>query len=387
MEYGITPNGFIKKTYPVILEEILENYETAFPGFKKHPSNALYIQAQAAANREEIFWNMLEAVYYSRYVITASGNALTMRVIDIIGKRLEPRPAVGYCKVIADRGTIIPQGALIKRKDSDIQYRVLYQYIIESSDPMQISVQCTTNGIIGNAPESTIESFVETISGVTSVFNDAAILGGAEEENDDELKERYYASLQDLRGSNIPAINAKLRSLGLPAYRVRENRTKNEALIDGVLLPPHSIAATVIGGSDDDIADALFHTKAGGIDMLGSTSVTIVEDGTNYKILFERGTGSTVYVKLAIKVNYQFLATYEQKLKEQIADYINHLAIDETLDYELLIARAFDGVPGVTSLNLFVGREASPTGQTDLKPKPNEKFVVSDDSVQITINR
>lgn len=73
MDYGITPSGFVKKTYQEILNDILEDYETVFPGFKRHESNALYVQAQAAANRLEKLWNVAEAVCYSRFVITAYG--------------------------------------------------------------------------------------------------------------------------------------------------------------------------------------------------------------------------------------------------------------------------------------------------------------------------
>lgn len=388
MDYGITPQGFVKKTYQEILEEILEDYETVFPGFKRHESNALYVQAQAAANRLEKLWNVAEAVYYSRFVITAYGDGLTMRVIDVIGKRLDPKYAQGYCKVVADVGTVIPQGSLLKRKNSTLQYRTKKAYTVQSGDPLQIEVQCTTAGTEGNASKGSIISFVESIAGIKSVYNDVAIAGGSEQETDDELKARYYLSLQDSRGSNIPAINAKLRTLNLDSFRVRENRNKTEQDVDGVRMPPHSIAATVFGGNDEEIANALFHTKAGGIDMKGDTDVTVTDvDGTEYPITFIRATGTDVYAKATIKVNYAFLGNSEAQLKQQISEYVNKLSIDEILEYDLLIARGFDGIPGVTSIDLAVGTSSNPTEREDLTPSVNEKFVIQQDSIKITINR
>lgn len=389
MDYGITPQGFVKKTYQEILNEILRDYETVFPGFKRHESNALYIQAQAAANRLEQLWNVMEAVYYSKFVITAYGDGLTMRVIDIIGKRLDPRYAQGFCKVSANRGTQIPQGTLLKRANRNLQYRTIKDYVVESDkEPTTIEVQCTTAGTQGNAPIGSITSFVESLVGIKSVYNDSAIIGGSEQETDDELKARYYDSLQDTRGSNIPAINAKLRSLGLDSFRVRENRTKTEVMVGGVLMPPHSIAATVFGGVDEEIAEALFNTKAGGIDMKGDKKVVVTsEDGVPYDILFTKATGTSVYIKLEIRVGYAFLGPFEQQLKTQMMDYINKLSIDEVLEYDLLLARGFDGIPGVTSISLYVDTKEKPVGREDLIPNTNEKFVISEENIKISITR
>lgn len=195
-------------------------------------------------------------------------------------------------------------------------------------------------------------------------------------------------SLQDSRGSNIPAINARLRTLDLDSFKVRENRSKTEQTIEGVQMPPHSIAATVFGGNDEEIANALFHTKAGGIDMKGDTEITVKDvDGTPYQISFIRATGTDVYIKATIKVNYAFLGNFESQLKQQMMEYINKLSIDEMLEYDLLIARGFDGIPGVTSIDLAVGTTSDPTGRADLTPQVNEKFVVQPDSIKITVNR
>lgn len=388
MQYGVTEQGFVPMPYTVILEEILSAYETAYPGFRRHESNALYIQAQAAANREEKFWSVLEATYNSKFVITASGHALELRVVDTIGPRLSPKYALGVCKVIATAGTKIPQGSLINRVDGAAQYRTTKEYVAIDSSAFEITVQATTAGEIGNTVSGTIRDFANTIIGVQSIYNDEAILGGSDAEDDDSLKARFYASLTDMRGSNIPAISARIRATSVNAYKLRENRKKVEDTIEGVLMPPHSIAATVIGGEDSEVANALFHTKAGGIDIIGDTEVPVQDvDGSEYKIKFTRASGAVLYVVITVKVDYTFLPGYETKIKQQALDFINQLRIDETLDYNLLVARSFDGVSGVRSLDLTVGRNSNPTDKVDIVPSPNEKFITELTKITVSITR
>lgn len=389
MIYGVTPQGFVRKPYSVILDEILLDYETAFPGFRKHESNALYVQVQAAANREEKFWATLEAMYYSRFVITASGTSLELRVIDTIGPRIEPTYAIGTCKAIATPGTILPQGTLVNRSDGLVQYRLTKTYVAKDNNAFEVQVQATVSGTAGNIVAGMITNFATTIIGAQSIYNDIAIIGGEDIEDDDALKERYYASLVDSRGSNIPAISAKVRNATtVSAYRLRENRKGTEQTVDGVLMPSHSIALTVIGGTDDEVAKALFQTKAGGIDMVGDTSVEVKDvDGTPYTMQFIRANGTTVFVSANIVVDFLYLPQYTERIQKQIADFINHLGIDEKLEYNLLVAKAFDGIAGVKTITLTVGRSENPSESADIIPTANEKFVISESGIVLNVVR
>ena len=120
-----------------------------------------------------------------------------MRVIDNIGPRLAPKYALGTCKVVAAAGTQIPQGSLINRADGVVQYRTTKAHTAPDANAFDVSVQATIAGDVGNAIAGTITNFANTIIGVQAVYNDVAILGGANAEDDDALKARYYASFTD----------------------------------------------------------------------------------------------------------------------------------------------------------------------------------------------
>lgn len=387
MAYGITDSGFIKPTYETILEEILLSYESSYPGFKRHESNLLYIQAQSAANREEQFWSLLESVYYSRFVITSYGSALDLRVTDRIGKRQAPQYAKGLITIQAAAGTVIPSGTLFRRADN-VQYRILQGLRIPSTAPAEAKIQCVTAGEIGNTDARTITELVTSVVGVNSVYNEDPIIDGAAEESDDGLKTRYYESLQDSRGSNVPAINASLRKTGANAFKIRENRTSAGATVDGLQMPPHSISATVIGGTDKEIGQALLYTKAAGVDIIGTDSVMATyDDGVEYEIPFTRASGVTTYITFTINVSITFLGNHVDKIKAQAMKYINDLGIEQDVDYDLLIAKAFDGIPGVVGLNTTLGRTQGSQSSQDIIAALNEKFVTTLPNIVVTVTR
>lgn len=387
MAYGITASGFLKPTYEVILEEILQSYESRYPGFRRHESNLLYIQAQANANREEQFWSLLESVYYSRFVITSYGSALDFGVADRVGKRHAPQYAKGLITIQASAGTLVPAGTLVRRAD-DVQYRILQDTNIPSTSPVETKIQCVTAGEVGNTSARTITELVTSVVGVSAIYNEDPIIDGAPEESDDALKTRFYASLQDSRGSNVPAINSRLRQTSANAFKVRENRTSASATVDGLQMPPHSISATVIGGTDKEIGQALLYTKAAGVDIVGTNSVMATYDGgTEYEIPFTRAQGVTVYIKFTINVDITFLGFHEAKIKEQAMRYINELRIEQDVDYDLLIAKAFDGIPGVVGLNAVLGRDPNIMTNQDIVAALNEKFVTTLPNITITVTR
>jgi hypothetical protein len=386
-QYGVTPEGFKSKNYQICLTEIVTVYKNKYPDFKEHESNALYLQAQAQANQEEQLWNTLEAVYNSQFVLTSEHTALDYKTVDRIGPRGESTYASGKVTISGSVGTKILQGELLRTsEDSGLRFRILASYTIPSGGSLEVEVQCTTSGISGNLFAHTIVSFVNTKVGITNVDNSDILVGGREAETDIELRERYFASLQDFRGSNVPAIAARLRRVpDIIAYKIRENKTSNTKTIEGISMTSHSIGVTVIGGIDLEVGKALFTSKAGGINDLGTTSIKVPDvDGTEYNVGFTRGKGTPLNAKLELVTTDFFLGNNIEVIKEQLAKYINELSIEEDFLYNQSIAKAFSCVDEVTSFNLYVGKGSSPTGQVDIKAAQHEKFIIDISDITIT---
>lgn len=113
------------------------------------------------------------------------------------GRGLTRRPAVAASGTITVTGTaesIIPAGSLFStvsiNEEPSVDYETMEEAKIPSSGSVDIPVQCTQGGAVGNAPANTVVMVAGKLDGIASVTNAKAITGGIEEESDDELIER-----------------------------------------------------------------------------------------------------------------------------------------------------------------------------------------------------
>lgn len=103
-----------------------------------------------------------------------------------------------------------------------------------------------------------------------------AAIAGATRETDATYLDRYLGAVsQD--GANAPRIALALSQLpGVTFVRVYENDTDTDNTGSGGL-PPHSIEALVLGGTDQDIADTLAREVAAGIRAYGTDGPLVVD--------------------------------------------------------------------------------------------------------------
>ena len=81
---------------------------------------------------------------------------------------------------------------------------------------------------------------------------------------------------------------------------VRENKTNQPKVIDGVTLSPHSVYVCVLGGNDGAIATAMYRTVSAGCDTNGTTDYLVEDDTTGIKemIHFQRPTDADITIRL-----------------------------------------------------------------------------------------
>jgi uncharacterized phage protein gp47/JayE len=115
MAYGITPEGFVRKR----LETIKLELEDAARGkwgqnVNLLPESVIGQWIGIQADRENEIWEMMEAVYYSKYPSTASGVHLD-RVAEITAAiRKTPTPStISLQLLFGDAGTIIPINSIV----------------------------------------------------------------------------------------------------------------------------------------------------------------------------------------------------------------------------------------------------------------------------------
>jgi hypothetical protein len=131
----------------------------------------------------------------------------------------------------------------------------------------------------------------DTLLGWETVTNPAPGILGLAEEGDEELRARRGNTLAKQGIASTEAQISGLYSLpGVRSLQFRENIASQTAVIDGITLLPHSIWACVDGGTDAEVARALFENKTVGAAYNGAVTVQVTDEwsGQAYAVKFDR---------------------------------------------------------------------------------------------------
>jgi uncharacterized phage protein gp47/JayE len=166
--------------------------------------------------------------------------------------------------------------------------------------------------------------------------------------------------------------------------------------------PGKSFEIVAQGGSDMNIATAIFGAKPAGIQAYGSTVVT-VEDayGNPYAIGFSRPTEVPIYVVLTLitdtynvpgnsgsglNPNAQFTPSSIQTIQQEIATIGNEVPIGGTVigfGTNGLIG-AFNNIPGIVDYTLYFGVAPSPATNTNIPLLPEQLAEFETFNIQVS---
>ncbi len=179
-------------------------------------------------------------------------------------------------------------------------------------------------------PSNTITTLVVNNLNIFSVTNPFPFEEGRERETDEEIRARILK--EDATGGNATyaAIVAALSNVtGVTSVFIDENETmKTNA--KGV--PAKSYAVYVTGGSDDDIANVIFHTKPCGIYTYGAITKILKDANGNEKaVSFSRNTEEFAWLKINYTINSEeeFPSNGEDLLKQAVVEYGDTLEAGE----------------------------------------------------------
>lgn len=118
----------------------------------------------------------------------AKGRGLTRRAATA---------ASGKLTITGAANSIIPAGSLFStaavNNEPSVDYKTLEAATIPKSGTVEVAIQCTQTGIIGNTTENTVIFVSSRLTGITAVTNAEELTGGTEEETDESLIERIAA--------------------------------------------------------------------------------------------------------------------------------------------------------------------------------------------------
>lgn len=313
-------NGFTKKTYSEIIDEMEEKAKELFgEDVNTNAYTPLGIILRIFAWFHALLWDVTESVYNNSFPSTAEGVSM-----DRLGKlkgmtRLGADYAYGTLQINGNPNDTVPAG-LVAGTKNNILFETTVDCTLDENGIGQVEIYAQEIGAKGNVDTGAITEIMYTDADIISVTNPEPTIGGRDIETDAEYYERFTNYPEKAGSSNVESIEAKL--LETPGVRdaiVNQNTSSFEK--DG--LPPHCIAPFVFGGSDEDVADAIFSVAPGGIQVYGTTVVQVTDSkGNVHDIGFTRPETIQVYVRVQLTKGNEFPSDGISNVRQQILSYI-----------------------------------------------------------------
>ncbi|WP_214812001.1 baseplate J/gp47 family protein [Exiguobacterium sp. s181] len=311
--------GFRRKTYDDLLQDMEIKARESFGADINTSARAfLGLLLRLFAWFLSLAWIILEKVYYSGYVSTATGVQLD-RLAKLVGiRRRGATPASGSVTIIGTIGKVIPLGTeLTGESEGSPIYQTTEEATIGAGGNITVPVEALESGTAFNVGANVLTQLVEPDTEFTSVNNTLTITNGQDREEDYEFRVRIIEAVAGGGTSNIQ--NDLLAVEGVRAATIFENDQNEE--VGG--MPPHSIRAVVLDGDDEAIGTALLGAKPAGIQTFGTESVTVKDmSGRDKVVKFDRAEEVDVILRLTITRNDAFPFDGEARVKTSLVQYI-----------------------------------------------------------------
>lgn len=363
-EFGLTLTGFNRKRLADIKAEKEAAFKLVFgDNINLNPQSNFGQIIGIESESEALVWELAEAVYNSFYPSTAQGSQLSNLVtLNGIERRTATSSTVTLTLTGVD-GTIIPAGSLVAIPNNTVQFSTDLDIVIASGTAEVNATAVNTGPIVATA--GSITQIDTPVFGWQTVTNVAAAIEGTDEETDAELRDRRSKSTQASGQNLVDALFGQLSNLDtVTSARVISNGTD---LTSAEGIPPHQFLSIVQGGSDEDIANAIWLNTPQGILSYGSITEQITDSqGFPQDIKFSRATEVDIYFKVTVTTDANYPGSGNADIAENIADFGT-----STYDIgdDVILSQFYtpiNSVPGVVSIDLRIGLSASPTGITNL---------------------
>ncbi len=337
------------------------------------------IQALALAEQNEIAEYVKDAMDPS----AAAGAALSALVLlNGIQRQEADYSTVTLTCTSLPAGTTIPAGSLVSDPDSAYQWATDSQLVIGASTTGTVSATCTDEGAVTAVADS-ITQIDTPVYGWGSVTNAASASAGQVEEADGTLRSRRTTVAKRASSVSTSAVYAAVTDVtGVTDCLVLENTSGST---DAYGVPAGNMWVIVLGGADDDIAEAMSAHKAGGVGFYGSSSGTYdnTTTGLTETYYFDRPSDVEVYVTVNVSTDSDYPVDGDDDISDALVAYFATLTLDNDVAHSRLYTPVND-VDGHTIDSLYVDTSASPTATDDISIDPNQMAVIT--AARITVN-
>ncbi|MGZ5029016.1 MAG: baseplate J/gp47 family protein [Methylobacter sp.] len=313
------------------------------------------LRAVVEANAAVVLWLqglILQLLAITR-ASTSSGSDLDSWIADFGGiTRLAAVSASGlltFARFTATQQAIVTVGTTVQSSDGSHQYAVtldttngnynatLGGYVLAAGvSSISVPITATVGGSAANAVIGGINTLTQAVPGVDTVTNAAAFTNGVDAESDAALRVRFIAYIAGLSKATKTAIGYALTSLqqGV-SYLLVENQLYNGTTQMGYFY-------AVVDDGTGAPGSTFLATASNAIDAVRPFTSTF---GV-YAPVIVNASASMLITTASGYVH----ATVVGQVGTAIANYINSLALGQSLSYSRLAQVAYDASPGVTNV-------------------------------------
>lgn len=370
--FGVLSSGLAVKR----LTDITEQMETSLKGslgaslnlLAQTPEGQLILRS---AEQIADLWEFGEQAYNSFYPDTASGVSLqNARALTNNFKIPETASVVNGVVITGTPSTVVPANFKLSISgDPTAIFQIADATVIGGGGTVTASFVCLQVGPIPVAVDTLID-IVTAVPGIVSATNPDEGETGTDAETDAAFRIR---SAQELNRPGTGTFSGLLASV----QRVQNVSSAYEFVndtnaVDANGLQPHSVQLVVVGGVDQDIANAIFAAKGTGIETNGTTTVNVMDSqGYAHAVKFSRLTETPIFMDVAITKNTDpalgpvYPGDGDTLVQTAILAFASAYRAGQTV-----ITTGFftpiNSVPGVTGATILIGLTYPPVSSANI---------------------
>lgn len=391
---ALNQDGFTRKTYSDLLDEMESKFKELFGADINLASyTPLGIIMRVMAFFYATIWDAIEKVYNSRFIKKSDGTSLDLHGSD---KQTTRNPATNSYVTLDFVGTpgYIIQSETIIRTDGDIQFATLDDVTIKVDGTASVDAISVETGAYNNVLPNTVTMLLEADENITSVINLESANGGADIESDASYQNRLLLLNESNGKSTMTAVETALNNVvGVRSANVIPNKTME---IDTYGNPPKSLHAYVLGGTAEDIAQALFESVSATTQTVGNQAVTITDNSLNEHIVrFDYSTEKVIFVKMTVTKTNAFASDGTVQLQDSVINIIGGIDSkgDEnrglSMGANVIISKLYSAaykVEGIDDIAIEIGLSASELGTSNIAIEQKEVAITSLANIEVVVN-
>jgi len=301
------PNGFVAPDEADVLSGVQADINTAFGGSLN--SGKTTPQGQLASSIAAIIGDANAVfLWFTSQVDPAYSEG---RMQDAIGRiyylsRVASAPTVVTAVCTGLEGVTIPLGALARAEDGNL-YVCQQQGVIPAGGSIELTFASAVSGPI-ECLANQLNFIYQAIPGWDTIDNPEPGVIGRLVEGRGAFEERRRAAVGwNSMGPLGAVLGAVLEADDVVDAFATENTEGFARMVGGVFMRANSIYVCALGGTDEDVAAAIWSHKIPGCNYTGNTVVTVtdpnpeyLEPKPSYQVRFQRPSTVPFFIVVAI---------------------------------------------------------------------------------------